>query len=268
MKEAFTLDIRSTQLSESLNSSFKACMKPGINIIQFFKHFERVDAEKRYNESRCEYESRHKLPRIRYGHSPILRQLAEVYTHIVFDLFHHEFDLFLATNIRQRNESQYPFEYVIALVGVEGGWKVLFDPVQSSISCSCRKFETFGILCCHALKVFEANDVKIVPDQYILKRWTKNAQSGIIFDARRNEVMEDPKLSSIQRYKQLCPIMIRLVADVSPFEDLHELVQNGMHDLCNEVKEVRLQKKANAHDEGEVPTITAENVTQPRGFKN
>ena len=116
---------------------------------------------------------------------------------------------------------------------MEGGWKVLFDHVQSSISCSCRKFETFGILCCHALKVFEANDVKIVPDQYILKRWTKIARSGIIFDVRRNEVVEDPKLSSIQRYKQLCSTMIRLAADVSPFEDLHELVQNGLHDLCH-----------------------------------
>ena len=42
MKEALTLGMRSTQLSANFNSNFKACMKLEINIIQFFKHFERV----------------------------------------------------------------------------------------------------------------------------------------------------------------------------------------------------------------------------------
>jgi len=46
MNKAITLGMRSTQLSESLNSSFKACMSPGISVIQFFQHFEKVVEEK------------------------------------------------------------------------------------------------------------------------------------------------------------------------------------------------------------------------------
>ena len=57
MKGAFALGIRSTQLSESLNSNFKACMKLEVDIIQFFRHFEQVIEEKRYNELVCEYEA-------------------------------------------------------------------------------------------------------------------------------------------------------------------------------------------------------------------
>jgi len=65
---------------------------------------------------------------------------------------------------------------------------VLFDPVKSSISCTCRRFQTFVILCCHALKVIEANGVTL------LKRWTRDICDGVIIDIRGNEVEEDPKL--------------------------------------------------------------------------
>ncbi|RDY09439.1 Protein FAR1-RELATED SEQUENCE 5, partial [Mucuna pruriens] len=95
-----------------------------------------------------------------------------------------------------KNVSQLSFEYIITLVSEEGKWEVVFDPLQLSISCSCRKSKTFGILCCHALKVFEANDVKLVLYQYILKRWTRHVDSSIMLDVRRNEVVGDPKLAS------------------------------------------------------------------------
>ncbi|XP_075478772.1 protein FAR1-RELATED SEQUENCE 5-like [Primulina tabacum] len=49
-KKAFTLGMRSTQLSESVNSDIKICMKPNLDIMQFFKHFEQVLEKKRYKE--------------------------------------------------------------------------------------------------------------------------------------------------------------------------------------------------------------------------
>ena len=166
MKEAFTLGMRSTQLSESLNSDFKACMTPNINV----------------------------------------------------------------TDV------------------------------------------TFGILCCHALKVFEANDVKLVPEQYILKRWTRDARSGIIHDARENPklyaLVEDPKLSITQRYRQLSSTMIRLAADVSTSPTLYALADNVVHDLCKQVMEVRLEQNATVNDEGGVPTLAEPIETIAKGYKN
>lgn len=267
MKQAFTLGMRSTQLSESLNSDFKACMTPTINVSQFFKHFERVVEDKRYNELVCEFESRHKLAKLRYEHSPILIQLADVYTPTIFNLFSDEFSLFLAASIRERNVSQVPFSYVVIMAKKEGEWRVLFDPVNSSITCTCRKFETFGVLCCHALKVFDANDVKAIPNQYILKRWTRDARNGVIYDLNRNEVIEDPKLSSTRRYRQLCPTMIRLAAEVSNSEKLYQFVENGIHELCKQVIELRLQERSLVNDEGDDPIVTKEYVTQAKGFK-
>ena len=267
MKEAFTLGMRSTQLSESLNSDFKACMKPDVDIIQFFRHFERVVEEKRYNELVCEYNSRHKLAMLRYELSPILIQMGKIYTHTVFDLFQQEFALFLASCILERNESPPLFEYVITRVNHEGSWRVSFDHDSTSISCSCRKFETTGLLCSHALKVFEANDIKIVPDKYILKRWTREGCCGIVYDVKGKEVEGDPKLSSTRRYRQLASKMIRVASEVSTCEEYHQLVDKSIDAVCKQIKELRLQALNIDKQSGDAPTLVIENDKQPKGFK-
>jgi hypothetical protein len=44
-----------------------------------------------------------------------------------------------------------------------------------------------GILCKHVFKVFNMNDVFILPVQYILNRWTKYAKRGFCIDKKRND---------------------------------------------------------------------------------
>ena len=46
---------------------------------------------------------------------------------------------------------------------------------------SCFPYH-IGILCKHALKVFNANDVFILPPQYILNRWSKYAKRGFYIE--------------------------------------------------------------------------------------
>jgi zinc finger SWIM domain-containing protein 3 len=60
MKDVFTLGMRSTQLSESLNNDLKIHFKSDFDIIRFFKHFERVVQGKRNNELNSEFDSRKK----------------------------------------------------------------------------------------------------------------------------------------------------------------------------------------------------------------
>jgi zinc finger SWIM domain-containing protein 3 len=65
MKDVFILRMRSTQLSESLNSDLKRHFKSDFDIIRFLKYFERVMEYKRKKEPQSEFESRKKLPRIK-----------------------------------------------------------------------------------------------------------------------------------------------------------------------------------------------------------
>ncbi|XP_058752672.1 protein FAR1-RELATED SEQUENCE 5-like [Vicia villosa] len=267
MKKAFTLGMRSTQVNESLNAHFKSCMKPNVDIMQFFKHVERVVEEKRGNELSCDYESSHKLARLKYEMSPIILQMAKVHTHTVFEFFQNEFKLLLTLSISKRNESPSLSEYVITMVNHEGSWKVSFDRTSISITCSCRKFETFGILCSHALKVFEVNDVKAIPVRYILRRWTREARCGIVQDFRGKEVEGDPMLSRTRKLRQIISKFIRVATDASSYEEYLTIVGESVEVVRKKIMELRLQNRDNDTHSSENPSFLSHGLTQPKGFK-
>ncbi|XP_028801889.1 protein FAR1-RELATED SEQUENCE 5-like [Neltuma alba] len=87
MKDAFTLGMRSTQVSESVNADVKRCTKLKLDINQFFTRFDKVIKKKRYRELELEYESRQKIPRMVNQSALILRQLVRSYTPAAFDMF-------------------------------------------------------------------------------------------------------------------------------------------------------------------------------------
>jgi zinc finger SWIM domain-containing protein 3 len=137
-----------------VNAIIKSFMNVDLDIIKFFNRFEDIIEENRYNELKCEFESRQKIPRLINSHSEILRQMSEIYTPTIFDLFQKEYELFEACYVKSMNIQPSSIEYVIVMAKKLGEWQVFFDFGKKSICCSCRKFESFGILCCHCLKVF------------------------------------------------------------------------------------------------------------------
>jgi hypothetical protein len=61
MKDVYTLGLRSTQLSESLNSALKDHFKSNFDIIRFLKNFERLVQEKRDKELLSLFDSMKKI---------------------------------------------------------------------------------------------------------------------------------------------------------------------------------------------------------------
>ncbi|PWA90595.1 FAR1 DNA binding domain, Zinc finger, SWIM-type, MULE transposase domain, FHY3/FAR1 family [Artemisia annua] len=43
-----------------------------------------------------------------------------------------------------------------------------------SVVCTCRHFARFGFLCRHIFCVFKNRDINVIPEQYILRRWTRD----------------------------------------------------------------------------------------------
>lgn len=91
MKDVFTLEMRSTQLSESLNSDLKDHFKSNFNMIRFLKHFERVVQGKRDKELGSLFEDRKKISRVKIK-TPILLQACKLYTPIIFEAFQTEYE--------------------------------------------------------------------------------------------------------------------------------------------------------------------------------
>ncbi|KAL2532451.1 Protein FAR1-RELATED SEQUENCE [Abeliophyllum distichum] len=50
------------------------------------------------------------------------------------------------------------------------------------VTCSCRMFEFNGYLCRHMLRYLKKKQVMLLPDKYILRRWTKKVKIGSIYD--------------------------------------------------------------------------------------
>ncbi|MCH83980.1 protein FAR1-RELATED SEQUENCE 5-like, partial [Trifolium medium] len=213
MKKAFTLGMRSTQLSESVNADIKSFMNANLDIIKFFKRFEDVVEDKRYNELKCEFEACQKIPRLKNKYSSILQQMSELYTPTIFDLFQQEYELFEACSMKSNNIQTSIIDYTIVMEMNPGEWQVSFDLNNNLICCTCRKFENFGILCCHCISVFIHMRVKSVPEQYILKRWTKLARSETLPTVGVSDVIEDVDLSPEQRYTEICPRLIRIATE-------------------------------------------------------
>jgi zinc finger SWIM domain-containing protein 3 len=238
MKNTMTIGMRSTQLSESVNADLKNFLKPDLDIIQFFTHFDRVVSDKRYNELHREFESRQKLPRLKMEHSPLLQQVSQTYTLPIFDLFQKEYDKYSAAYIKEEKEGEPNHEYLVSLYNENEECKVLFNPSTDTISCSCRKFETLGILCCHVIKVLDVKDIKTIPNQYILKRWTREAKLGCVEDTHGRKVQEDVNIDSTQWYREVCPKLVRIATRASDCKEARIYVETVIKELDKKVYEI------------------------------
>jgi hypothetical protein len=80
-------------------------------------------------------------------------------------------------------------------------------------------------------------DVKQLPDQYVLKRWTREACHGIVQDNVGRKVSEDPKLDATHCYKFLSHRFISLASHAAKYEETFELVNNTLYQLQLQVDE-------------------------------
>ncbi|XP_043717617.1 protein FAR1-RELATED SEQUENCE 5-like [Telopea speciosissima] len=240
MKYTFTLGVRSTQLSESINSDLKDYLRPTLDLVRFFKQFERVVEDKRANELKAKFEARNTLPRTMGCNAPILRQAGKVYTPYIFNEFRREHDMFLACSVKYRIINDVFHQYIVGMVDeegefVEGEHAVLYKIHEQVLECSYRKFETYGILCCHVLKVLDVLEIKCIPKKYIFRRWTRAAKDILVEDSKGKEVMEDVQLSRTQHFRHLMPKYVKLVNQASNTDAGFEMANINVDILAKEL---------------------------------
>lgn len=114
--------------------------------------------------------------------------MAKAYTRNIFYRFQRE----------MRESLSYECQHVIGYqfeLSIIGGpvphygyrnYKVFADWDEGIYSCNCCKFERDGVLCCHVIKVMTQIRVHQIPDRYILKRWTWDAEAAL-GDAKCND---------------------------------------------------------------------------------
>ncbi|KAM0855642.1 hypothetical protein ACQ4PT_049636 [Festuca glaucescens] len=177
-RQTFCADMISTQRSESLNAMLKRYLHVRLDLLDFFKHYERAVDDRRYAELDSDFyasQTSPKVPRVR-----MLIQTLKEYTPAMFEIFRGEYDMVMGCCLYNSGHSDSTLEFKVSNTDHRRShqFTVKFDPNGSKVSCSCKKFEFVGVLCRHALKVLDHNNIKELAPEYILKRWTRHAKTG------------------------------------------------------------------------------------------
>jgi len=96
-------------------------------------------------------------------------------------------------------------------------------------------------------------DVKLIPDKYILKRWTKNARSRSVQDLHGLTIQIDPKSQFTDRYRELCPKMVQLVNRASESHEAYMFLSK-VHQEASKIVEQILARNCNDSYDGNLGT--------------
>ncbi|XP_073017985.1 protein FAR1-RELATED SEQUENCE 5-like [Primulina eburnea] len=183
----FSAGLLATSRSEATNMTLKKACNKMSSLYEFVMNYAKIQNDWRNKEKTEDTRCRHGKPAQILKNHPLLINAAEVYTISIYQLF--EIELVNSLNCK--------FVEPPSCFGNDWNWlevkvkshdensrvrHVVFNKQSHEIKCSCHKFETMGILCKHALMMFNCMDVTVLPDSYILKRWMKNVRNRIKYD--------------------------------------------------------------------------------------
>ncbi|XP_061360585.1 protein FAR1-RELATED SEQUENCE 5-like [Gastrolobium bilobum] len=175
----FFAGMNTTQRSECINSFFESFVNATTTLRDFVIKFEKAINNRYEAEKREDFESRHKSRSLSIG-SKIEEHAASIYTRNVFGKFHVELasvSHYIKEKI-EKNGSQYKYR-VSNCFNAQDSFIVDIDLESKNATYGCQLFEFMGILCRHILAIFQAKNVVQIPSQYILRRWTKEANQYI-----------------------------------------------------------------------------------------
>ncbi|XP_039115863.1 protein FAR1-RELATED SEQUENCE 1-like [Dioscorea cayenensis subsp. rotundata] len=172
-----------------------------MSLIEVIQHYEENAKEFCQEELNQDFRCKNGAP-IKDNGRGILKHASNVYTLTMFKRFEEELMDSIGLNCVKEANYENHVLYHLTKDGHERVYYVNFSHSNDSISCSCNMFKTLGLLCHHALCVLVINNVKEIPEPYILKRWTKSAKSMLVSNSTVGLVNEE-KSTRLLRLSEL-----------------------------------------------------------------
>ncbi|XP_042404619.1 protein FAR1-RELATED SEQUENCE 1-like [Zingiber officinale] len=144
------------------------------------------------------------------------------------------------------------------------------DKLADYISCSCSKFEFEGIPYRHMLAFFRINQVFLLPDKYILNRWTRNDKVGAIYDFGAQTSIDTPNVKLMARHSRLS-YKASVVIDVASLtdegtnmlDDQFDYIYSKLQDLNISSKNDNQSQRSQSIDGG--PSIFDPSLVRAKG---
>ncbi|XVE59133.1 hypothetical protein DITRI_Ditri05aG0021200 [Diplodiscus trichospermus] len=192
-------------------SFFDGYVNQQTTIPMFFRQYERAMENWFESEIEADFDTICTTPVLRTP-SPMEKQAASLYTRKIFTKFQEELvETFVYTANRIESDGAISTFRVAKFEDDNKAYIVTLNYNEMRANCSCRMFEYSGILCRHVLTVFTVTNVLTLPSHYILKRWTRNAKSGVGTGEHSVELHGQESLTA--RYNSLCREAIKYAED-------------------------------------------------------
>lgn len=140
---------------------------------------------------------------------------------------------FLATKVE--NEVATAMYRVTKFEDNRKAYCVNFNVHEVKATCSCQMFEFSGLLCRHILTVFRVTNVLTLPPRYVLKRWTRNAKSGVILEEHTNALHSSSQESLTCRYNSLRREALKYVDEGTKSFEIYNIAMDALQEAANKV---------------------------------
>lgn len=168
LRRSFFAGLTTTQRSESINSFFDGFFDASTLLREFIMKYENALDARRLKEIDAARREKLYQPTLRTA-LPMEEQASRMLTKYAFQLFQEEVAAAMMYLCILEDDSFIIRHYSKS----EGGRMV--KAINGEMKCSCENFEFTGIICRHAIRAFIQMNQFTLPEQYLPRRWRKDA---------------------------------------------------------------------------------------------
>ncbi|XP_038981617.1 protein FAR1-RELATED SEQUENCE 5-like isoform X5 [Phoenix dactylifera] len=254
-KNSFCASMTTVKWSESMKNHFKKHFNRKLPLSKFLEQYQKSLVRFHEKELYEDYKSRQTKP-VLLVDMPMLNEAAESYTRLVYNEFEDEIKSQLSCLCEQVGFDGTVDVYKVSLPEKHSYGIVEYNSSNFMVTCSCKKFETAGILCMHALKILLLRSILSLPTRYILKRWTKYANVEAMSDRHRSIADTDGQEPLTLQYTRVCHKAITIGVKSAVSEDALQIFENELDKLMSEVENVlRIAPLSRQTDEEDVTVV-------------
>ncbi|GJT42965.1 FAR1-related sequence 5-like protein [Tanacetum coccineum] len=177
LNDTFFAGMTTSGRSESMHSFFDGFVNSKTMLNDFVQQYDKAVSSRRGAEKDQDFRTLNSKPSLQGDH-PIEAMAAKCYTRNLYDVFMKNWKASFDCGHKKITKDSSLVQYRVGfLQGNVENWKVVECKIGSEFfaTCSCAKFETFRILCKHILYIMRRKLLTIIPNHYILPRWTMKA---------------------------------------------------------------------------------------------
>ncbi|KAK7307412.1 hypothetical protein VNO77_40452 [Canavalia gladiata] len=235
LRDTFFAEMSITQRTDSINSYFDGYINASTTLQLFVKQYEKALESRFEKEVKADYDTINTAPVLKTP-SPMEKQAAGVYTRRLFIKFQEELVETLTFLANKVDEEEMITIYRVAKYGeIHRAYLVRFNCFEMKATCSCQMFEFSGLVCRHILTVFRVTNLLTLPSHYILKRWSRNAKSGVILDERTADLSNGARESLTIRYNNLRHEALKYVDEGVSSPKVYDVAMSALREAANKV---------------------------------